>query len=80
MKGTATKSESIRKHIRDAIDQMIQSAEHAETSAQDLRDLLLVHRQSLVSDSTILAETATLLSHSAQSCVCRRVSLPTRLS
>jgi hypothetical protein len=55
-----------RKLITDAITQTLAAAHRAETSAQWLRTLILTHRHSLVPGSTMLSETATLLSHAAQ--------------
>ncbi len=57
---------SPQQQIVDATVALRVASERAETAAVSLRTLLLAHRTGLVSESAILAETATLLCHASQ--------------
>lgn len=52
--------------IRDAMQEAVAAADAANNAASSLTNLVLNHRPSLISDATIVRETATLLLHVAQ--------------
>jgi hypothetical protein len=52
--------------ISDAIKEALATADSANNAASALTNLVLNHRPSLISDATIVRETATLLQHVVQ--------------
>jgi hypothetical protein len=52
--------------IRGAIQEALTTADAANNAASSLTNLILNHHPSLISDVTVVRETATLLQHVAQ--------------
>lgn len=66
MKGEVPAPESPAQSIQSEVSTLRLRAEEAARSANVLMHLILAQKTSLVSDATILYETAALLQHSAQ--------------